>query len=222
VTATTITVSFRLTKELAHPQAPLTPANASATEATIRTLAAYFNQHFQFYGRQLNVVFYTGAGTLEETGSTTRQAEADASTIADKLRAFADLSAYTEPYADALISNKMLALGEVGLPESWYQQHQPYAWSDGPSGLQCQPLQIPVAQTIGYAAFKTETTSEPVPYVDYFYAQMDQLAIGISMAGSDLTPASFAAGLVKFPAHDGPHGLWKFSSSEHSPSSCPQ
>jgi hypothetical protein len=75
---------------------------------------------------------------------------------------------------------------------------------------------IPYTQTIGYAAYKTQDpTTEPSFFVNLIYLQMDMLAIGIQMAGPDLTPATFQAGMFKFTPREGPAGLWGWNSQQY-------
>jgi hypothetical protein len=74
---------------------------------------------------------------------------------------------------------------------------------------------VPYTKTIGYAAYKTVNSDEPAFFVNNIYLQLDELAIGIQMAGPDLTPATFQAGMYKFPPKLGPAGLWGFSATQH-------
>jgi hypothetical protein len=69
---------------------------------------------------------------------------------------------------------------------------------------------VPPTQTIAYAAYKSVRDDEPAFTVDLIYYQMYMLAIGIQMAGPDLNPATFEAGMFAYPAKSGPFGLWKF------------
>jgi hypothetical protein len=74
---------------------------------------------------------------------------------------------------------------------------------------------VPYNQTIGYAAYKTvDPTTEPAFFVNQIYLQMDMLAIGIQMAGPDLTPATYEQGMFKFPPRLGPAGLWGWDSEQ--------
>ena len=73
---------------------------------------------------------------------------------------------------------------------------------------------VPYTQTLGYAAYKTQRTDEPSFFVNLIYAQMDQLAIGLQMAGPDLNPTTFEQGMFRFPPRLGPAGLWGFSSTQ--------
>lgn len=74
---------------------------------------------------------------------------------------------------------------------------------------------VSYTQTLGYAAYKTVRTDEPAYFVNLIYEQMDQLAIGIQMAGPNLTPQSFAQGMFNFPARLGPYGLWGWGPSQY-------
>ncbi|HET9076483.1 MAG TPA: hypothetical protein VFN68_06095, partial [Acidimicrobiales bacterium] len=119
VTPTTINVAFRLTNDQSFQQTLAQLAGASLkdtnadTERTVQALAQYFNSHFQFYGRKIVVHFFNGQGSLsnELLGTGQAQAEADALT-AKSMKVFADLSAESEPYADALAKQGVMAFGD--------------------------------------------------------------------------------------------------------------
>jgi hypothetical protein len=68
----------------------------------------------------------------------------------------------------------------------------------------------PPTQSIGYAAYKTVRDDEPAFSVELIYYQMYQLAIGIHMAGPNLTPQSFQEGMFNYPGKMGPVGRWSF------------
>jgi hypothetical protein len=74
---------------------------------------------------------------------------------------------------------------------------------------------VPYTQTIGYAAYKTVRSDEPAFFVDLIYLQLEQLAIGIQMAGPNLTPATFQSGMYNYPPRLGPAGLWGFGPDQH-------
>ncbi|HLX89957.1 MAG TPA: hypothetical protein VKR22_16040 [Acidimicrobiales bacterium] len=82
-------------------------------------------------------------------------------------------------------------------------------------GISPNEATVPYTQTIGYAAYKTVRTDEPAFFVDIIYLQLDMLAIGLQMAGPDLTPATFQAGMFAYPPRLGPAGLWGFSTAQH-------
>jgi hypothetical protein len=69
---------------------------------------------------------------------------------------------------------------------------------------------VPPTQTIAYAAYKSVRDDEPAFSVDLIYYQMYMLAIGLQMAGPELTPQTFEAGMFAYPPKTGPFGLWKF------------
>ena len=369
VSASTITVTARLTTDQSFQQTLATLAGAQLrdtnddNERTIQALVQYFNTHFQFYGRKIQVKFFTGQGSLSQElqGTGQANAEVDAKT-AQSMGAFADATAESEPYATALWNDGILGFGDPYMPNYWHQQHAPYDWSlatDGtdlatgignyavqklcPQGTPaayaggslknaprkfagiapqnelyqasatvfkqimnshgcavdnfqysldlgtesqqasnlvaqlkaggyttiicgCDPIfpvylsgvaaqqnyfpefveigaalidqdyvgqlynqqfyahafgispneaSVPYTQTIGYAAYKTVRTDEPAFFVDIIYLQLDMLAIGIQMAGPDLTPATFQQGMFAYPPRLGPAGLWGFSSAQH-------
>lgn len=366
VTGSQIVVAYRITNDQSFQQtlAQLAGASLQDTQAdverTITALAQYFNSRYQFYGRKIVVRFYSGQGSLsnELVGNGQAQAEADSVTVGQQLKAFADLSAESEPYADALFRQGVMGFGDPYMSQHWHQQHAPYDWSiaaDGtkvasfaaqyqvqklcPAGspaafaggnlkgrprkfatlapdnswyqesvqvargivsqagcnpgenveyqldlgtmsnqasniiakLQsdgvttlfcgCDPIipvflsgvaarqgyfpefivtgtaltdqdivgqlwnqqfaahaigispnaaPVPSTQTLGYAAYKAVRTDEPAFVVDLIYYQMAQLAIGLQMAGPDLTPATFEKGMQAYPPAVGPAGLWDF------------
>ncbi|HVU60170.1 MAG TPA: hypothetical protein VG899_03305 [Mycobacteriales bacterium] len=147
VTGNQITVSFRipaddLTSIDAAVQQLAGKYNTAAfndTEAdvkrTIADLVTYFNRNFQFYGRKLVLRYFSGHGTLtnEITGGGQTQANADALTDADSIKAFADVSAFSQPFAQALSEQHVVNIGSPYMSLGWYQQYSPYAWSFFPN-----------------------------------------------------------------------------------------
>ena len=77
--------------------------------------------------------------------------------------------------------------------------------------------------TFGYAAYKSiNPGSEPANAVDIIYAQMYEMAIGIEMAGPDLTPQNFEAGMRAYPgsqagASNALYGTWDFPTGHFTP-----
>ncbi len=368
VTATAINISYRVTSDQSFGQTLAQLAGASLqdtnadTERTIQVLAQYFNKHFQFYGRKIVVHFFNGQGSLsnELLGQGQAQAEADALT-AKQLGVWGDISAESEPYAQDLVNQHIMAFGDPYLSLQWHQQNAPYAWSTATEGSYvaqiaadyavqklcgqpaayaggslknqprkfallapenpwyqvsvqiaqtymaqhncqgtpytytldlgtmsqqaanliaklkadgvttifcgCDPIfpvymtgqmsqlnyfpefidigtaltdqdyvgqlynqqafshafgvspnapTVPYTQTIGYAAYKSvDPNSEPAFFVNPIYEQMDQMAIGIQMAGPDLTPQTFQQGMFNYPPKLGPYGLWGFSPQQY-------
>jgi hypothetical protein len=74
---------------------------------------------------------------------------------------------------------------------------------------------LPYTQTIGYAAYKTINHDEPAFFVNIIYLQMDMLAIGLQMAGPNLTPANYQKGMFAYPPRQGPAGLWGWSPTQY-------
>jgi hypothetical protein len=371
VSPTTITVAYRVTNDKGFQQtlAELGGASFSDTPAdikrTIQGLQDYFNKHFQFYGRKLNIVFYNGQGTqtAELLGGGQEQASADAITVGQKIKAFADLSAATEPYADALAKQKVVGFGVPYLSSQWMSDRAPYSWSiatdctiisqtsaefadkqlagapakyaggslqnkprkfailapDNPWYQQCvnssiattkaagnpAPLnieyqlnlstlssqaasiiqklksnnittvfcgcdpimpiyltskaaeqnytpewgvegtaltdqdevgqlftqsewqhafgisylgaQLPQRATLGYAAYSSVRSDSPAFAVDLIYSQMYMLALGIQLAGPDLTPQSYEKGMFSYKGGTGPYGTWGFGPGHFTP-----
>jgi hypothetical protein len=75
----------------------------------------------------------------------------------------------------------------------------------------------PSTQSIGYAAYKTVRQDEPAFSVDLIYYQMYMLATGIQMAGPNLTPDTFEAGMFAYPKKQGPAGLWGYGPGDYTP-----
>lgn len=138
VSATQINVTYRITSDSESFQqtlASLGGANIVDTtadiERTINALATYFDNHFQFYGRKLNIEFFNGQGSItnELLGSGQQQADADAVTAAQQLHAFAELNAASEPYGVALSEQHVVNFGVPYLSASFMAQYAPYMWS---------------------------------------------------------------------------------------------
>src|SRR5690606_25330050 len=79
---------------------------------TLNALGEYFCTRFQFYGRTLRFEIYAGEGngSSELLGGGREAALADA-VRARELGAFADLSAITLPYADAITRQGIIGFG---------------------------------------------------------------------------------------------------------------
>ena len=71
--------------------------------------------------------------------------------------------------------------------------------------------------THGYAAFKQMSDDEPAFSVDGLYYQIYMFAIGVQMAGPNLTPETFEQGMFDYPEHLGPAGLWGFGPQDYTP-----
>ena len=369
VTSDTITVSYRMNPGEPHLLKVLADlANIpfdDTPEDLVRTaegLVDYFNQHFQFYGRHLQLVRVPGSGSVltELTGGGQDRAANDALKVADEARAFADITAFTQPYADALSDHHVVNLGVAYMSREWFTARRPYAWSnlsdcsvaaesaseiagkailgrpaiyaggdlDGrtrklgliaPNNLEyqqcveagtrvledagysidyqtdyvlnlstitetargiiaqlkdngitsvacaCDPLMVmrlaefaeqqdyqpewlvmgvgftdldlvgqiiqngsgqqwsrafgsspwaaqqAIGSTDGYRAYRSVRDDQPSLLVDLLYYQLYQLAIGVQMAGPDLTPDNFETGMFSYPEGSGSAGTWDFA-----------
>ena len=102
---------------------------------TLQALGEYFSTRFQFYGRKLRFDIFRGQGngSAELLGGGKEAALADAVTARQK-GAFADLSAITTPYADAIARQKIVGFGAPYPSANWFIERRPYAWSLFPDG----------------------------------------------------------------------------------------
>jgi hypothetical protein len=138
VTSSAINVSYRITADSESFQqtlASLGGANITDTtadiERTINALATYFDNHFQFYGRKLNIQYFNGQGSItnELLGTGQQQADADAVTVAQSMHSFAELNGASEPYDVALAAQHVMSFGAPYLSASFMGQYAPYMWS---------------------------------------------------------------------------------------------
>jgi hypothetical protein len=106
------------------------------------------------------------------------------------------------------------ALVDVDVLGQLYQQDQ---WSRAFGISFLGPMQ-PLRSTLGYSAFKVmRPGEEPSPLVDILYYQMYLLALGVHMAGPDLTPDAFEAGMLAYPGGTGLAGTWDFTPGRYTP-----
>lgn len=374
VTDDTITVSYRQTAEanvlalLAQLMGIDYDETAEDLQRTMAGLVDYFNQTFEMYGRKIDLQIFQGQGTLtgELVGGGREQASVDGLKAGTEVGAFADVTALSQPYAEALAANRTIGFGAPYMSRRWFTERRPYAWSlmtdcsvvaeaasaygvhrllgkpaafaggklkDRPrkmavitpnnaeyarckdDGLAlvaetgqsidlvtdyvldigripaqavsiagqivrqgittiscfCDPLMLlsltqqidaqglepewivtgvgfvdldligqgiaaanhqwrrafgasplaeqePVGHSAGYRAFKSvHPEQEPSLAVDVFYYQLYQLALGIQMAGPDLTPENLETGLFAYPPRSGPAGRWDYFPTSYTP-----
>lgn len=98
---------------------------------TFQGLTDYFNKTYQFYGRKLKLVMFSGKGDplKEALGGGQEGAEADALKVATEIKAFADISAVTPPYADALSRRGVVNIGAPYVSRDWLTRRRPFAWT---------------------------------------------------------------------------------------------
>lgn len=137
VTADTIRVSYRVTSDpnllLLLGQLGGVPLDESNEEMyrTMEALVEWVNANFQLYGRQIELVRYEGRGQIlpEFTGGGQDAATNDSIKVANEIGAFADITGITQPYADALARNEVVAVGAPYMSREWFEARRPFAWS---------------------------------------------------------------------------------------------
>lgn len=140
VTDDTITVTYRLTADEnllvllgTLGGVPLDETNEEM-ERTAQALVEYFNANYELYGRQIELVGYEGRGQIlpEFTGAGQDAATNDSIKVANEIEAFADVTGVTQPYADALARNEVIAIGAPYMSREWHEARRPFAWSTFP------------------------------------------------------------------------------------------
>jgi len=97
-------------------------------------------------------------------------------------------------------------VGQLIDPEQW--QHS--------FGLAFNAESEPLGRSYPRSAFRAmRPTSEPAFGVEELYYQMYLLSIGLQMAGPNLTPQTFQAGMYAYPGAFGPRGNWHFGPGDH-------
>jgi hypothetical protein len=140
VTGDEITVSYRLTSDpnvlalLARLTGMTIEEDNDDLIRTAQGLIEYFNRSYQFYGRRLVLQGYEGRGSLlsELFGGGQEAATNDALRVVDEIGAFADVSALSQPYADALARNQVMNFGAPYMSQEWFTDRRPYTWSSTP------------------------------------------------------------------------------------------
>ncbi|HLF41173.1 MAG TPA: ABC transporter substrate-binding protein, partial [Acidimicrobiia bacterium] len=106
------------------------------------------------------------------------------------------------------------AFVDVDVLGQLYQQDQ---WSRAFGVSFLGPMQ-PLRASYGYNAFKAvRPNEEPSAFVDILYYQMYMLALGVQMAGPNLTPETFERGMYAYPGGSGPVGTWGFTPGRYTP-----
>ncbi|HEY1826395.1 MAG TPA: hypothetical protein VGF87_00160 [Acidimicrobiales bacterium] len=145
VTGSTITLSYRINADYANLQQSFGNLSAAAPavsvsdlERTWQGIVTYFNDHYQFYGRKLKLVFFNGQGTLanEIQGQGQAQADADALTAAQQIGAFAEMNGLEGVYGNALAQQKVIAVTPAIEANSSMTADAPYLWSQDPTCTQ--------------------------------------------------------------------------------------
>jgi hypothetical protein len=75
----------------------------------------------------------------------------------------------------------------------------------------------PPRSSAAYFAYKKVRTDEPAFIAEIIYYQLYMLAIGIQMAGPNLTPETFEQGMFAYPGGVGRVGTWGFGPRAYTP-----
>ena len=105
------------------------------------------------------------------------------------------------------------AFSDIDIVGQLYEQDQ---WSRA-FGVSFLSSFLPIESGIGYSAYKSVRDDEPAFAVELIYSQMYMLALGIHMAGPNLTPESYEQGMFAYPGGTGPFGTWGFDADSYTP-----
>ena len=136
VTGDTITIAMREPETIdagVNNQGRLTDTPADLKRSLL-AFVDYFNRVYQTYGRKVQITFFKAKTPLlaGAEGGYQEEANADALTVGQQIKAFADIMAQAPAYADALARQGVVGYGTYHLSKSWYQAHAPYAWASLP------------------------------------------------------------------------------------------
>jgi hypothetical protein len=136
VTGDTITIAMREPEMIdagVNNQGRLTDTPADLKRSLL-AYVDYFNRVYQTYGRKVQITFFKAKTPLlaGAEGGYQEEANADALTVGQEIKAFADILAQAPAYADALARQAVIGYGTYHLSKSWYQAHAPYAWASLP------------------------------------------------------------------------------------------
>jgi hypothetical protein len=106
------------------------------------------------------------------------------------------------------------ALTDSDIVGQLYDQQQ---WAHA-FGISALGQQVATKESQAYKAFKSvRPDQEPVDSVETIYFQLYLLAVGLQMAGPNLSPETFEKGMFAYPEHTGPGGSWKFGPGKYTP-----
>jgi len=100
------------------------------------------------------------------------------------------------------------------------QSFQQSEWSRA-FGISFQGPTVPLQQSLGYGAYTSVESDQPaISQASSAFEALQAMAIGIQMAGPDLTPQTFARGMFAYPGsqNSSPNlnfGPWKFNSASY-------
>ena len=172
VTAQTITVAVPESNNQAQASALRAAANSTDTQAQIRqTILDYIdiaNHHFQMYGRQIKIVFFTSSyNSNDSSAAQNAECQADATTVAKQLHAFISWDGELQECGTVAYQNTLANLGVMcfcttTVPSSYYLNWAPYVWGNG----------LP-DETQGYDMRAEMVCDEIAPYPPQFAGEAD-------------------------------------------------
>jgi hypothetical protein len=159
VTADTITIASYAAKSDPLAQAFIGGGEAGGGTETLEDYVAYFEAHYETYGRRVRVVRLEASGGAADDSA----AKADAIEVATEIRAFASFGgpSQTEAYADELAARGVLCIGcTITIPDAAIQDHAPFLWGTQVSAEQGLVL---LAEYIGkrVAGARAEHAGDP-------------------------------------------------------------
>jgi hypothetical protein len=104
---------------------------------TMKELVRYYETYYEFYGRKIKLIPFTGTGIATDEVS----ARADAAAIVEQYHPFAVIGgpALTSAFGDELAARKTLCVScTPGQPPAFYTDRDPYIWGLDGSSLQKQ------------------------------------------------------------------------------------
>jgi hypothetical protein len=97
------------------------------------------------------------------------------------------------------------------------QRNAPDQWTQA-FGFSPTTAPLPPERSAAHAAYRSvRPDGEPSDELKRLYDRVMMLAIGIQMAGPDLTPENFEAGMMAWPGGDGQSGRWRFGPGHYTP-----
>lgn len=93
------------------------------TKETQRRYFDYFSQHYETYGRKVNLLFKKGTGEPADDAA----GKADAIDIATRLKAFAVINDPNNAFVDELVARKVICICTTSQPQDFYEARNPYA-----------------------------------------------------------------------------------------------
>ena len=143
VTRDTITVTYRRGQSTEDTAVYAAAGDAAPDPddfylSDMRDYVNLLNRTFELYGRKVVIKDFQGQGDYirEDQGQGQDAAAADAATARDQ-GAFADITFAlkgSQPFWTGLAQQKVVAVGPLGFPQSYYEKYAPYWYSDSPTG----------------------------------------------------------------------------------------